>query len=56
MKKPLEFCVNHPDRPTQRPSWVLCDECLKALNAKFDRLIANLDLIEQQDKVSHSDS
>lgn len=28
MKKPLDFCINGDGRPVQRPSWVLCLECL----------------------------
>lgn len=42
MKKPLTYCCKGDGRPVQLPSWVLCRECLAALDAKFQALKAQL--------------
>lgn len=35
-------CCNHPDRPAQAPSRVLCAECFDELDKKFRALKADL--------------
>lgn len=42
MKRKLEFCCNGDGRPVKPPSWVLCAECLAALDAKIRALAAEL--------------
>lgn len=39
MKKPLEKCCNGDGRPVQPPSWVLCKECLDALDKKMHEVL-----------------
>lgn len=39
MKRPLEKCCNGCDKPPKKPSWVLCEDCLAALDKKMTGLL-----------------
>lgn len=40
-------CCNHPNRPVEPPSRVLCSECFAALDPKFQDLKAQLEVNER---------
>jgi hypothetical protein len=45
MKRPLKYCCNGckdadgKPKPTKRPSWVLCADCLAGLDQKMHALL-----------------
>ncbi len=38
--KPLKKCCNGCDKPPKRPSYVLCEDCLRALDKKMHDLLS----------------
>lgn len=56
MKRPLEFCCNGcvdsegKPKPTKRPSWVLCADCLDGLDKKMHALLGPKDEAPKGDR------